>query len=201
MENNEIRQQILKAAELRFNVYGYQKTAMAELAGDCAMSAANLYRYFDNKLDIGAALAKQCMAENEALLEQIVNDASLSASEKLVAFTLKQLDYTYHYFDSAPKLAELVDVMTVQRPDVIETHRLHKLALLKQLLEAGRASREFMFDDVVETADAIHSATLLFYFPLTMSLYPLALLQQKAARVCQLLLQGLKQPAELGFGK
>ena len=67
MKNNEIQQQILKAAELRFNVYGYQKTAMAEVAGDCTMSAANLYRYFDNKLAIGAALAKQCLAENEIL--------------------------------------------------------------------------------------------------------------------------------------
>ena len=192
MKNNEIQQQILKAAELRFNVYGYQKTAMAEVAGDCTMSAANLYRYFDNKLAIGAALAKQCLAENEALLEQVVNDPSLSSSEKLVAFTLKQLGYTYDYFESAPKLAELVEVMTTQRPDVIETHRQHKLLLLEQLLVEGQRSGEFVFGDLIKTMDAVHSATLLFYFPLAMSLFPLAVLEEKATHVCELLLRGLK---------
>ena len=192
MESNEIQQQILKAAECRFNVYGYQKTTMAEVAGDCAMSAANLYRYFDNKLAIGAALATQCLAENEALLAQIVHGDSLASSEKLVAFTLNQLHYTYYYFESAPKLAELVEVMTTQRPDVIETHRQHKLVLLEQLLIEGQQSGEFVFDDLVETLDAVHSATVLFYFPLTMSLFPLAILEEKSTRVCQLLLRGLK---------
>ncbi len=191
MEIDTVRQQILEAAEARFSVYGYQKTTMAELAGDCTMSAANLYRYFDNKLDIGAALAKQSMLENEALLEQIVNDGMLSASEKLIAFTRKQLHYTYHYFESAPRLAELVEVITAQRPDVIAAHRHNKLTLLKQLLLAGQAAGAFTFDDVDDTSDAIHSATLLFYFPLTMSLYPLAIMEDKVVHVCQLLLKGL----------
>jgi len=188
---NAVRQQIIKAAEARFNVYGYQKTTMAEVAGDCTMSAANLYRYFDNKLDIGAALAKQILLEDEALLEQIVNDVNLSASEKLTAFTLKQLHYTYHYFESAPKLAELVEVITAQRPDVVDRHRQSKLTLLKQLLSSGQASGAFIFEDLDETSDAVHSATLLFYYPLTMSLYPLTVLEDKVKHVCQLLLKGL----------
>jgi len=191
MEISEVHQQILAAAESRFNVYGYQKTTMAEIAGDCTMSAANLYRYFDNKLAIGAALAKQILVKNELLLEQIVNDANLSASEKLIAFTLKQLDYTYHYYESAPKLAELVEVITAHRPDVIEQHRQYKLTILKQLLLAGQAAEVFIFDDIDETCDAIHTATLLFYFPLTMSLFPFMVLEEKATHVCSLLLKGL----------
>ena len=192
MKSNEIQQQILKAAERRFNVYGYQKTTMAEVAGDCAMSAANLYRYFDNKLAIGAALATQCLAENESLLAELVYDDNLSSSEKLTAFTMKKLHYTYDYFESAPKLAELVEVMTTQRSDMIENHRHHKLLLLEKLLVNGQQSGEFVFGDLMETKDAVHSATLLFYFPLTMSLFSLAVLEQKATRVCQLLLRGLK---------
>jgi len=58
------REQILSAATGRFERYGYGKTTMAEIAGDCEMSAANLYRYFESKLDIGAALACDCMAED-----------------------------------------------------------------------------------------------------------------------------------------
>ena len=36
---------------------------MAEIAQDCQMSAANLYRYFDNKQDIGAAISQLCLAD------------------------------------------------------------------------------------------------------------------------------------------
>ena len=149
-------------------------------------------RNWTRRLAIGAALATQCLAENESLLAELVHDDNLSSSEKLTAFTMKQLHYTYDYFESAPKLAELVEVMATQRPDVIETHRQHTLVLLEQLLIEGQQSGEFVFDDLMETREAVLSATLLFYFPLTMSLFPLAVLEQKATRVCQLLLRGLK---------
>ena len=45
---------IIDAAIRRFSEYGYNKTTMAEIAEDAAMSAANLYRYFKNKQDIAA---------------------------------------------------------------------------------------------------------------------------------------------------
>jgi AcrR family transcriptional regulator len=178
MKNDAIRQQILMAAEARFKQYGYKKTGMIELAQDCNMSAANLYRHFENKLDICAVLAKQCLAEVEVLLEQIVVDNQLSAKDKLVAFVSQQLHHTHHYFESVPKIGELVEAMTIQRPEVIEVHRQHKLALLRQLLLQGQASGAFAFDDVNEMSDAIHSATILFYFPLTVSLYPLPVLEK-----------------------
>jgi AcrR family transcriptional regulator len=192
MENNEISAQILDAAKARFNFYGYRKTTMAEVAGDCGMSAANLYRYFESKLEICAALARGCLAEKETLLEQVVNDTAMTAQDKLPVFILKMLHHTYHYFESAPKLGELVEVMTVQRPDIIAEHRHKKLALLTALLLQGEATGEFVFDDVNEAADAVHSAILLFYYPLTMSLYPLSILEKKAKHVSQLLLCGLR---------
>jgi len=192
MKNDEIRQQILTAAEARFRQYGYKKTGMIELAQDCDMSAANLYRHFENKLDICAALAKLCLAEGEALLEQVVEDEQLSANEKLIAFISQQLHHTYHYFESVPKIGELVEALTIKRPEVIESHRQHKLTLLKQLLLQGQSSGAFVFDDVDETGDAIHSATLLFYFPSTISLYPLPIMEQKLHHVGQLLLRSLQ---------
>ena len=62
-ESGQIRTDILDAAEQRLRTYGYGKTTMAEIATDVGMSAANLYRYFENKLDIGAALAQRCFCE------------------------------------------------------------------------------------------------------------------------------------------
>lgn len=49
----EVQKEILIAAESRFRTFGYNKTTMAEIAQDCKMSTSNLYRFFENKQDIG----------------------------------------------------------------------------------------------------------------------------------------------------
>ena len=132
------------------------------------------------------------MAESEAILDQVVADKQLSANEKLIAFISQQLHHTYHYFELVPKIGELVEALTIQRPEVIESHRQHKLTLLKQLLLQGESSGAFVFDDVEETGDAIHSATLLFYFPSMILLYPLPIMEQMLHHVGQLLLRSLQ---------
>jgi len=192
MTELDIHAQILEAAEERFNQYGYNKTTMAEIARDCDMSAANLYRYFENKLEIATVLAQKCLVDKEVLLASIVNDASLSANEKLEAFVISSLHYTYNHFDVSPKLGELVIALSDQRPEVVEKHRLSKLKLLAELLEQARQSGEFQFDEVDATADAIHTAIMLFYYPLTITMYPLEVLELKAKNLCRLMLAGLQ---------
>jgi len=87
----QTRVQILDAAQLRFSKYGFGKTTMAEIAKDCNMSAANLYRFFENKHDIGANLSCQCL-ENQLLnLNQIVDQNSKSAAARLEEFALTLL--------------------------------------------------------------------------------------------------------------
>jgi len=49
----------MDAARGRFRTYGPGKTTMAEIAGDVGMSAANLYRYFDNKHELVEACVQQ----------------------------------------------------------------------------------------------------------------------------------------------
>lgn len=187
----DTRAQIINAAETRFNQYGYNKTTMAEIARDCDMSAANLYRYFENKLDIAAALASQCLVEKERELEAIIANDSLTSAEKLQAFILYVLRYTYHHFDERPRLSELIEAMTIQRPDVVKSHRQSKLLLLRQLLEQSELNGEFCFADIDDTAEAINIAITAFYLPTVMSMYSLAEFEYKAKSLCNLLLNGL----------
>ena len=60
---DEVKQMIIDMADIRFRRYGFGKTTMAEIAKDCCMSAANLYRYFKNKQEIGVSIALKCMRE------------------------------------------------------------------------------------------------------------------------------------------
>ena len=58
LDSEATRNQILDAARQRFTHYGFGKTTMADIASDCSMSAVHVYRYFENKHDIGAAMAR-----------------------------------------------------------------------------------------------------------------------------------------------
>ncbi len=58
-EKDTVRDCIIEAAKKRFSHFGYAKTTMAEVAGDCEMSPGNLYRFFPGKLDIAEAIATE----------------------------------------------------------------------------------------------------------------------------------------------
>ena len=73
--SEQVREQILDAAQQRFEVFGLGKTTMAEIAEDTGMSAANLYRYFENKQDIAGACACRCMNEGLDLLRATLRDS------------------------------------------------------------------------------------------------------------------------------
>ena len=173
MTGLDTRTQIIKAAEVRFTQYGYGKTTMAEIAKDCGMSAANLYRYYKNKLDIGAAMAELFFDEEYIHLKRIIQRKNLSSAEKLEAFTLHALHHCHNYFTNSPRIIELVEVMSVQSPCVCDNHQQKKIALLEDLLRQGQENSEFFVDDIAGTAVAIHMATLLFHMPMTMPVYTL----------------------------
>ncbi len=193
MTDIDIHNQILNAAENRFQVYGFNKTTMAEIASDVDMSAANLYRYFKNKLDIGAALAECCLSDKEALLTQVVDDSDLNSSDKLIKFVYTTLDYTYTYCEQKPKMNELVQAITMQRPEVENKHRTRTLSMLAQLLEEGKQRDEFVFDDLAMTAESIDTACILFCHPMLMTTHTREDLEVKLLHLCQLLINGLKK--------
>ena len=48
-DKQKIKEQIMAAAGKRFLQYGFNKTTMGEIAKDCHMSAANIYRFLKAK--------------------------------------------------------------------------------------------------------------------------------------------------------
>lgn len=191
MTELDTRTQILTATEGRFSQYGYNKTTMAEIARDCGMSAANLYRYFKNKLDIGAALANQCLEEKEQHLTAIVQNSTTTSSEKLKAFIDYVLDYTYHHFDESPRIGELIEAITIQRPEIMIAHRQSSVRLLQQLLEQGQERGEFSFENINDTAEAINTSITAFYLPTVMPMFTLEEFERKADLVFKLILNSI----------
>ena len=182
---------ILAVAEARFREYGLGKTTMAEIAEDAGMSAANLYRYFENKQDIAAECAWSCMCEGIESLRQTIENPGRSASERLSDFALEMLRYIHAQTHDHQKISELVDNVLTRRPDLIERKRKLMRAMLAEILTQGKESGEFEIDDVATTARAIHHALIFFEVPIFMQLHDLGDYERYALEVVNLLLQGL----------
>ena len=165
-----IRTQILDSAETRFRTYGYGKTTMAEIATDINMSTANLYRYFENKLDIGSAMAQRCFVERNNLLNSIVERQGLPVNEKLETFVLELLNYMHEQFSSQPKISELVDIIVNKRPDLVQKKVENDKKLIAIMLEQGNVSGEFSIKNVDEMSAYVLSAIAKFSTPFFLTL-------------------------------
>jgi AcrR family transcriptional regulator len=189
----DIRQRILAAAEARFRTFGYNKTSMAEIATDVGMSAANLYRYFENKHDIAAACASRCMGERTVQLRNAVRKPGLSATARLRAFISGTLQYTWEQAESSPRINELVGTITSQRQDIVHEKIQGQVALLAEILAHGNETGEFDIPDVIRTARAVYASLTLFEVPLFNSLYSQDEFRDIANDVADLLLRGLEK--------
>ncbi|MCG6970322.1 MAG: TetR/AcrR family transcriptional regulator [Gammaproteobacteria bacterium] len=187
----EIREKILEAARERFLVYGFNKTTMAEIAKDCEMSAANLYRFFDNKLDIAVTMTCSCLADEESSLSQVIDNFEKSAAEKLRDFIFATLYYNHKRSSETPHLSEMVNAICQGRMDLVEQHMNHKIQILTSLIQAGNDSGEFAVSSPEQTAEAILTATIIFNLPTLTPLFSLETLEKKAAGLTELLLKGL----------
>ena len=187
----ETHQRILEAAGERFQQYGYNKTTMAEIAKDCDMSAANLYRYFENKLAIGASLACNCLDQDVDKLKKVVFDKDLSPADKVRDFILATLDHTHSQWSETPRMNEMVTAICHERMDIVDHHVQNKQALLITLLREGNQHGTFNVTDPEVTAEAILTATTLFDVPLLMPLFSREAFERKAKNLASLLLDGL----------
>lgn len=189
---DNIRVGILDAAEARFQIYGLNKTTMAEIAHDMGMSASNLYRYFKNKQDIAAACACRCIDAQLALLREVVRMHRLSAEKKLERCALEMLRYTWEIAHDQPRINELVSLVILEHSDLVHTKMRESCSLLAEVLAQGNESGEFEVCDVVKTAETVYAALKMFHVPTFMSLYTHEELMLRAQDVVALLICGLR---------
>ncbi len=190
----ETKSRILSAAEKRFRQYGFNKTTMAEIAKDCGMSAANIYRFYESKQDIVVEIATSCFRETEdSLREVVLRRPGLTASKRVEAFVLQLLHDTHDLHANSPKIYELVEFITMERFDLVNSHIEVKQSLLAEILAEGNKNGEFDVKDIFYTAEMVLKATIMFYFPVFSNIFPAEEMKRFAKGVVDLLLTGLEK--------
>ena len=192
-EMNKIRAEILVAAQERFRNFGYGKTTMAEIAADVNMSAANLYRYFDNKQDIAAECAAECMGDLNSLLDNVVSLPNLDAIQRLHMYVQTGMRYHFDMMHEAPRLNELVENITRNHTELIHKRNQRAETQIARILQQGVRSGEFQVENIVATSSAILRATIFFTVPVFMHLYTIEEFEKMAVDVVNLIIVGLRK--------
>ncbi len=190
----DTRTRITDAAMERFLRYGYAKTTMAEIAGDCDMSAANLYRFFANKQEIVQACSQHCMQSTVDMLRDVVRRPGLNPEQKLHSFVQEILRSNHQQLSEEPHISELINAVTADKCMVREQKLEPMAALVAEILSEGNRSGVFAVDDVINTAHNILMATFPFHAPFVImaDIFTLDELCSHAEQVVNLLLQGIK---------
>ncbi|MCB2184377.1 MAG: TetR/AcrR family transcriptional regulator [Desulfobulbaceae bacterium] len=189
---NNTRQQIIKASWALFSQFGFKKTTVAEIAAECSMSPANIYRFFESKKDILAEIVSITFQQDQDILRGIARKTGPSATEKLENFILEMLSRTYQLGIEQSRLREACNVICEERFDLVRKHKEVKQSILAEILAEGNLNHEFNIRDIVATAYTILNATVLCQYPVFVTLYPRDELEEMARGIVKLLIHGLK---------
>lgn len=189
---DQVRESILNVAETRLMRFGFHKTTMAEIADDAGMSAANLYRYFENKNDIIEECASRIVDRRLERLRKVAHDPKTSAGEKLVKYALELVDDGHAVVSEDSMIGELVDTITKQRPALLHTKNAIHYELLADILRSGNDRGEFNVADVEENARHVHAAFTLFDVPIFIGVYDRAEFDRRAIGIAELIVRGLR---------
>lgn len=192
-EPDDVRGHILNCAEERFRTFGYGKTTMAEIASDAGMSAANLYRYFVNKQDLGSACADRCMEALYTTLRNVVRAPGLSAGECLEQLVIAMVRWTHGHASEQPRIRELVEMIAQERREIVHRGDMRVDALLAEVLSRGNDTGEFEIEDVIREAQTVHAAVRMFEVPIFMGFYDQEMFETVGSDVVRLLLRGLRK--------
>jgi AcrR family transcriptional regulator len=160
----DMRGRIVVVAEKLFREIGYQKTTVADIAKVLRMSPANVYRFFDSKKSIIAAVAQRLMGEVEEAAQVV------ATTPKPVQQRLRELLISIHQLNSEryvgdAKLHEMVAIAMEENWDVCVAHIERVTGTIGGVIAEGVASGEFYAPDVPLAAMCTCTAMLRYFHP------------------------------------
>jgi len=192
MKQEKVKKQIIEAANVRFEKYGYGKTTMAEIARDCGMTAGNLYRYFPGKADIITEIAQGCFVGRLDVLKK-ASKSSDCLETVLGNMVIANLEYMHGIFSQQVHIHELIEFITGQRRELLQQHMTDVKTVIAGIVQKGVESGEFVSNDPMRTAETFFNANIKFFAPHFMVIFPLEELKREAGDVVVLLINGLKK--------
>lgn len=155
---SETMERILDVAEEQFRRVGYSKTAVADIAAELGMSAANIYRFFPSKLALNEAICKRLLDTCHTMVNAIIAEPA-PAGERLKRMLTSMHAYNARCYVSERRMHEMVAVAMEENWSVIQAHLDFVVTRIADLIVEGVQSGEFRsVDDPIQTALTVKQA-------------------------------------------
>jgi len=154
--DHDVRDQIVAAATEHFSRYGYEKTAVSDLAKAIGFSKAYIYKFFESKQAIGEMICGNCMRSIEAEVIAAIAEAD-RPPEKLRRMFKTFVEASLRLCFQDRKLYEIAASAATERWQVTLAYEERIRKLLKDILQEGRQTGDFERKTPLdETAEAIY---------------------------------------------
>ncbi|WP_311239028.1 MULTISPECIES: TetR/AcrR family transcriptional regulator [unclassified Xanthomonas] len=140
--DHEVRDQIVIAATEHFSRYGYEKTAVSDVAKAVGFSKAYIYKFFESKQAIGEMICTHCLREIETEVLAAVA-AAASPPEKLRSLFKVIIEASLRLYSRDRKLYEIATSAAAERWPPVIAYETHVQALLQEILLQGRQNGDF----------------------------------------------------------
>lgn len=160
----EVRSQILSTAERLFRSYGYGKTTVADIARECGMSPANVYRFFESKAAVNEAITEMLLEAQEEYARTIAAEQR-PVADRLRKLLLEMHGYTLERYLNESAVHELCAKAMDEQWGVIEAHIQRMRSIARSLVEEGMKNGEFAKGDLDTVASNVNNAMIPFCHP------------------------------------
>lgn len=199
------REAILAAAARLFAERGFAKTNTGDIAGQCGMSPANLYRYYRNKHAIGCAVVERYMTCADALFDESVAPerwvgAARPAEARLRAGVTAMVGNIVGMLRDAPTIVELAEMICeVEEGRVIlNRHIAKREAQMAAIIAEGVATGEMTVADPARAARGFHMGLKFFFAPFALMRHGLDRVDDDLEAALDLLCAGLRASEQRG---
>ena len=164
--DHDVRSQIVAAATEHFSRYGYEKTAVSDLAKAIGYSKAYIYKFFESKQAIGEMICANCLQEIVAEVRSAVAQAD-QPPEKLRRMFKSITEASLRLFAGDRKLYEIAASAATEKWQAVLAYEEQVKGLLADILREGRQSGDFERKTPLdETAIAVYLVMRPFMNPL-----------------------------------
>ena len=141
--NKRRRREILEAATRCVIRRGFHQASMQEICAEAGMSPGGLYRYFDSKEAIIAAIAEDERAENAAIIAELQNTDNLVKTLQEITRNMLKVFANTDY----ARLGIEVAAEASRNPEVADVFSRNETELQKALISAlKKAKRDGQID-------------------------------------------------------
>ena len=161
---DDTRARIVETAEALFRRMGFAKTAVADIAAELGMSAANVYRFFPSKIAIVQAICQQCLSEVEEAAWSIARSKT-PAAQRIERLILAILAYHKENLLTEQRVNDIVLVAIEHNWESIRAHKDALRNVLELILRDGVEAGAFEAVDPRATAELILRSVVVFTHP------------------------------------